>query len=55
MIAMTDFLLRLIAFAALVLFLGVLVWKVPRVDLGLVVAISLALAAWDFFGPKRRA
>lgn len=28
-------------------FLGILVWKVARVDLAVVIALTFALAAWD--------
>ena len=53
---MTDWLLAVFAFAALALFLGILVWSVPRLDLGIVVAVTLGLVAVDFFlagGGKR--
>ena len=46
---MTDLIGKLAAFALLAGFLGILVWKVPRLDLGAVVAITLLLAAYDFF------
>lgn len=44
--------LKLAAFLTLVLFLAILVWKVPRFDLGAVIAVTLILAAYDFFGPS---
>ena len=44
-----NLILKLTAFLVLVVFLGVLVWKVPRVDLGAVIAITILLAARDFF------
>ena len=47
-------LLYLIAFAVLCGFLGILVWHVPRWDLGIVVALVLALGAWDLFVHERR-
>jgi hypothetical protein len=47
---MTDFLMRLLAFALLVGFLGILVGDVPRVDLGAVVLVTLALTGYDLFG-----
>lgn len=40
-------LLALIAFALFLGFLGILVVEVPRLDLFGVVAVSVALAAWD--------
>lgn len=45
---MIDRILALVAIATLAAFLGVLVWKVPRVDLGAVIAITMGLAIWDF-------
>lgn len=44
---MTDRLLALLAFCILVAFLAILVWYVPRLDLGLVVLVTLALVAYD--------
>ena len=53
---MTDQLMRLAAFAALVGFLGILVYWVPRIDLTAVILVTLALAAYDLFlaGSSRR-
>ncbi len=48
---------RTIAVAALVIlaaFLAVLVWKVPRADLIGVIALTLGLAAYDFFRTFRQ-
>ena len=50
---MSDRIMALLAFGMFVAFLGVLLWYVPRVDLGAVIAITVVLAAWDFFGPKK--
>jgi hypothetical protein len=47
----TDQLMRAAAFAALVGFLGVLVFWVPRIDLTGVILVTLALAAYDLFRP----
>ncbi|SDD28052.1 hypothetical protein SAMN05421538_101274 [Paracoccus isoporae] len=44
---MTDRILALMAFAVLLLFLGILVWHVPQLDLGLVVLATLLLAGTD--------
>jgi hypothetical protein len=41
--------MRLAAFAALAGFLGILVYWVPRIDLGAVALLTLALAAYDLF------
>lgn len=46
--------LSILAYLVLVAFVGVLFWKLPRVDLGLVSALTLGLAAYDFFAPRRR-
>lgn len=56
---MMDRLMALLALAVLAGFLGILVWKVPRVDLFVVVSITLFLAIWDFIAnawrrPRRR-
>ena len=48
---MTDQLMRAAAFAALVGFLGVLVYWVPRIDLTGVILVTLGLAAYDLFRP----
>ena len=50
---MTDRLMRIVGLAALLGFLGILVWEVPRIDLGAVVAITLLLALWDAFKGER--
>lgn len=39
--------LALFAFAILLVFLGILVWAVPRLDLIFVVGMTLLLAGWD--------
>jgi hypothetical protein len=53
---MTDQLMRAAAFAALVGFLGVLVYWVPRMDLTAVILVTVGLAAYDLFlaGSRRR-
>ncbi|MGP3698919.1 hypothetical protein [Rhodobacter sp. NSM] len=49
---MSRRLLPLFALLVLAAFLGILVAKVPRLDLGLVVAATMVLAAWDLIrGP----
>ena len=50
---MSEMIFRLLAFATLCVFLGILLWHVPRIDLGAVILITIALAAWDFFAPDR--
>ena len=47
-------LLQALAFATLCGFLGILVFNVPRLDLGIVVASVLLLAGWDLFVHDRR-
>lgn len=44
-----NLVLKLAAFLMLAVFLSVLLWKVPRLDLGALIAITLILAARDFF------
>lgn len=46
---MTEIILKLLAFALLAAFLGILFIWVPRVDLGVVLAITVILAGIDFF------
>ena len=49
---------RMLSFLALLTlcgFLGILVWKVPRLDLGVVIVLTLVLAGVDLLyrrGPK---
>lgn len=46
----------IVAAAALLVlagFLGILIWFVPRLDLGAVVAITLAMVAYDFIRQLR--
>ncbi|MEW9806048.1 hypothetical protein [Mesorhizobium marinum] len=52
-----DRLLALIAFAAFAGFLGIVAVKVARVDLSVIIAIGIALVAYDLWSqraPKRR-
>lgn len=51
---MTDRLMALVAMAVLAGFLGILVWKVPRVDLFVVTGITFGLALWDFLSSAGR-
>ena len=46
---MTDRILSILAFAVLCGFLGILIWFVPRLDLGIVVLLTLLFVAYDFF------
>ncbi len=39
--------LALIAFATFLGFLGILLWSVPRLDLIVVVGVTVSLAGWD--------
>jgi len=41
--------IALFAFAVLCVFFGILLYRVGRVDLGAVIAITLALAAYDLW------
>lgn len=51
---MTDRIMGLMGIATLAGFLGILFWKVPRLDLGIVIAIVLALVLWDFFANAQK-
>lgn len=44
---MADRLIALVAFAVLIAFLGILIWKVPRLDLGVVIFLTLLLGGYD--------
>ena len=46
---MTERILGFVALATLVSFLGVLFLEVTRVDLGIVIAITIGFAAWDLW------
>ena len=48
-------LLTVPAFLMLCAFLGVLIWKLQRLDLGCVLAATLLLASYDLFVHRRRA
>ena len=45
---MLDRFLSIIALLVLLGFLGILFWKVPRLDLGAVIALTVLLVAYDF-------
>jgi len=42
-------LMAVFAFLVLVAFLGILVMHVPRVDLTVVIGVTVLLAAWDLY------
>ena len=46
---LSDRLMGFLAFAVLAGFLGILIWYVPRLDLGTVIVLTLLFVAWDFF------
>lgn len=46
---MTNRLVAVLAYLMLVGFVGILVWNVPRLDLGIVVLSTLLLAGWDIY------
>jgi hypothetical protein len=46
---MKDLILSSLAIATLLGFLAVLLWEVPRIDLGVVIALTAAFAIWDLF------
>jgi len=41
-------LMAILAFSVLLGFLGILLWFVPRWDLGAVIVLTIALAGYDF-------
>ncbi len=45
--------LAIFAFLVLVGFLGILMFHVPRLDLGGVIVVTVLLAAWDLFTTHR--
>lgn len=46
---MIQRLVTIFGFLCLIGYVGILVFEVPRLDLALVVGVSLALAIWDLF------
>jgi hypothetical protein len=50
---MLDRVLAALAFASVAAFLGILLWHVPRLDLGAVIGITLLLAGYDLFVAKK--
>ncbi|MBC7281352.1 hypothetical protein [Hoeflea sp.] len=46
-------LLTIIAFLVFCGFLGVLILKLPRLDLGIIIAITVVMAFYDLFIHKR--
>ncbi len=46
---MTNRIMTLVAIAFFLGFVGILVTHVPRLDLGLVVAVTVLLVLWDVF------
>lgn len=51
---MIERLMRILAYLILVVFLGILVYRLNRMDLTVVVGLTLALAGWDFFWPRKK-
>lgn len=46
---MTDRLMQILAFLVVAAFLGIVLWHVPRLDLGAAIGLTLAGIAYDFF------
>ncbi|MFN3293429.1 MAG: hypothetical protein ACK4S2_12415 [Gemmobacter sp.] len=42
-----DKLVAVVAYLILLAFLGILLWHVPRLDLTLVIGLTVVLAGWD--------
>ena len=51
---MKDRLFALMGFLVLCCFLGVLLWKVPRIDLLVIIGITVVFAGYDLFFYHRR-
>ncbi|MCB1775279.1 MAG: hypothetical protein KDI88_16825 [Gammaproteobacteria bacterium] len=51
---MTDKLMAILALATMIVFLGVVVWFVPEIDLVLVIAFVSLLAIYDFWDSFRK-
>ena len=51
---MRERVVAVLAFVVLTGFLGILLWKVPRWDLGIIIGITLLLAAYDFLSSAGR-
>lgn len=51
---MSDRLMALLAYAVMAAFLLILIWYVPRWDLGGVIALTLLLAGYDLLQVVRR-
>ena len=51
---MTDKIMAFLALTTLILFLGVVAWFVPEIDLILVIAFVSLLATYDFWRSLRR-
>ena len=52
---MTERILMIFAFLVLCGFIGILVWRVPQLDIGSVALLTVLLAAYDFFIHRARA
>jgi uncharacterized membrane protein YfcA len=52
---MTDRLMAFFTFAVLASFLGILFYRVPRLDIAVIVGLTLALVFYDFFLSPTRA
>ncbi|WP_019953349.1 hypothetical protein [Yoonia vestfoldensis] len=50
---MIDRVLAIFAFVVLCAFVAVLVFKLQRVDISVIAAITLGLAGWDVLGRKK--
>ncbi len=44
---MTNRIMMIVAFAAFLVFVGILLWHIPRLDLGAVIVVTVALVLWD--------
>jgi hypothetical protein len=44
-----DRVVALLALASFLAFLGIVLWNVPRLDLGLVIAVTVSLVCYDLW------
>ncbi|SDE40578.1 hypothetical protein [Limimaricola pyoseonensis] len=50
---MTNRILSLVALAFLLGFAGIMLWHIPRLDIGAVIGVTLALVIWDLITTKQ--
>ncbi len=51
---MSDRILAVLAILVLAGFLGILLWELRRIDLGVLIGVTLLLVIWDVLRPRNR-